>query len=222
MPDTTDPPPATLDDVVAALGALAVALTPALTPATRPTWDQLRWSPSPVALGELDDELVVDPRAAVDSGGWPTAVAPDQLIESAWGNAVVTGLGKVAVGAGSARIGPHSQAGIGQVLGVPVAPIVAYATRMVVRAALWIGSDSTALAGVTGSVLPALGGATSQPVTPPVSATAGGGQYALQSLEWSWVVPASADPSFAIHGQWTSGGGTIYTATDCTWTRYRS
>lgn len=88
MTDTPDTPrSASLDDVVAALADLTAALRPALAPATRPTWNQQRWSPAPDAFGDPSaDPLAVDPN------GYPTPVAADELIESAWGNATVAKL----------------------------------------------------------------------------------------------------------------------------------
>lgn len=159
--------------------------------------------------------------AAVDSGGWPAHVATDELIESAWGNAVVDALRYPPIGMGVARVVPHVQAAIGNVLSVTVVPMVNYATRMMVNATVWAGSDSTTLASVTGAINNNVGGA-SQPVTPPAATTAGGGQYASQPLVWSWIVPANVDPSYAVHAQWGSGGGTIYTAADTIWQRFRA
>lgn len=157
----------------------------------------------------------------VDAAGWPTNVAANELIESAWGNAVVKGLLGVTVGAGRARVGPHVQGAIGTVLDVPL-PAVTYATRMVAQATVWVGSDSSTLAGVTGAILTNTSPTDNQPVTPPVSTTPGGGQYAMQVLHWSWIVPANQLASFAVTAQWTTGTGTIYTATDATWQRFRS
>jgi len=82
MTDTEIDTAATLADVAAALHELAVALRPAITPATRPTWNQQRWAPGPEAFGPV-------PFAAVNPDGSPGNVVPDELIESAWGNAVV-------------------------------------------------------------------------------------------------------------------------------------
>ena len=109
-------------EVVAALRDLTTALRPALNPATRPTWDQQRWVPGPDAFGrpaapaaELEGPAVfaVQPPP-------PNHVVPDELIESAWGNAVVdmfawlnaargiTALGSPSVGAGAVQTVPWS------------------------------------------------------------------------------------------------------------------
>lgn len=95
MPD--DDPTLELVDVgdvaelVAAIGALTAALAPALAPATRPTWDQQRWAPGPDAFGPAAAPTapgdVVEPFA-----GRPPHVVTNELIESAWGNAVVDDL----------------------------------------------------------------------------------------------------------------------------------
>lgn len=76
-------------DVVAALRALTAALAGPLTPATRPAWDQLRWSPDAEAFG------AAAPRTAVLPSGLPGNVVANELIESAWGNAVADALAKM-------------------------------------------------------------------------------------------------------------------------------
>lgn len=155
----------------------------------------------------------------VDANGWPTNVAANELIESAWGNGVVKGVLYALVAAGVNTVSEHIQAAIGNVLHTPIGTLP-YATRMVVNATVWAGSDSTGLAAIQGGVLTNVAGQNS-PLTPVVATTAGG-TYGVCPLVWSWIVPANIDPSFAITAAWTTGGGTIYTAGRCTWMRFRS
>jgi hypothetical protein len=86
---------ASLDEIVAALGDLTRALGPALSPATRPTWEQERWRPDPAAFGDIEPtpELLDAVEALIIT--LPHRVAAGELIESAWGNAVVDALGQV-------------------------------------------------------------------------------------------------------------------------------
>lgn len=156
----------------------------------------------------------------VDAGGWPTNVAPNELIESAWGNAVVKGLLGVPVGAGVNAIGPHIQGAIGNILHTAVSPVLTYATRLVISASCWAGSDSSGLGGIQFGILTNVAGANG-PQTPQV-ATQAGGTYGHANMPWSYVVPAGGSPEFAVTAAWTTGSGTVYTAAQVTWVRYRS
>jgi len=158
-----------------------------------------------------------------DANGWPTNVAANELIESAWGNGVVTAVRYALVGSGVNRIGPHIQAAIGTVLHTAVTPVLPYATRMIAQAAVWVGNDSIAIPGITAGILTQVGAGADQPSTPPVATPGAGGTYGLVSLVWSWVVPAGGSPQYACNAGWGGGGGgTMYTAADTTWQRYRS
>lgn len=155
----------------------------------------------------------------VDVNGWPTNVATNELIESAWGNGVVKSVLYALVAAGVNSVAEHIQSAIGNVLHTPLAAS-AYATRMIVNATVWAGSDSTGLGGIQAGVLTNVSGGNS-PLTP-VTSTATANVYGVCPLVWSWVVPANADPSYAITAAWTTGGGTIYTAGRTTWQRFRA
>jgi hypothetical protein len=158
----------------------------------------------------------------VDAGGWPSNVAANELIESAWGNAVVKGLLHVPILIGSLHVAPHIQGAIGAVADIPASPAVNYPTTMLVRASVWIASDTSPVGGATGNIATGIGGATNQPVTPPVSVTSGPGAYALVSLVWRWAIPALGANNFGVQAQWTTASGAIYTVCDVTWQLFRA
>lgn len=87
-----------LDALLAGLADLTAALRPAITPAQRPTWDQMRWAPAPDAFGpDQAAALDIAPLAAVDPDGTPGNVVANELIESAWGNAVADSIDRIAL-----------------------------------------------------------------------------------------------------------------------------
>jgi len=167
----------------------------------------------------MTDAVEVTP-LGVDSGGWPTGVAAGELVESAWGNAVVNGIAKVAVGAGYNTIGAHVQAAIGTVLHTAVAPVFPYATRMTVQATVGTSSDGSIIQGFKGAVITQVTG-TSQPESQPTN-TLGVGIWAYIPLVWSWVVPAGQSPQYSITMSWTGASGTLYTMCDTSWQRFRA
>jgi hypothetical protein len=204
---------ADLSDVAAALRELAAALRPALTPATRPTWNQQRWAPGPDAFG-----VVAAPAAAVDPGGWPGHVVADELIESAWGNAVVDSFRWAHVNAG-VGVYPSAPTLNGAAILPQAPPPVPYATYIIMTANGRAGSDSGTMDGVQLTVVPA----TSAAYSTVAGAQTPANRYGLQSLGFSWLVAANASPAFDIRVGWVStGGGTTFVQADVNWHQYRA
>lgn len=207
------PPTATLTDVLAALGELTVALRPALVPATRPTWEQQRWAPGADAFGT---DLEVAPAAAVDPSGFPGHVAPDELIESAWGNAVVDHLKFVTSGA--LEVAPAltgSAAGWRVAYNVPV-PTLTFATVMVaVGTVAWAGDQVAIRAGsrlTRGTDLNP-----GQEIPPRTSAV---GDWSQNTHTREWAVPANAVATYTLDLNVIGViSGAVYVNGQTTWQR---
>jgi hypothetical protein len=154
----------------------------------------------------------------VDAGGWPTAIAAGELIESSWGNAVVTGFGKVHVNGGYANRPVAVMAATGTALSVTV-PAVAYATTMYVTGTIWIGNDTGVQPGCAATCLTTAGANSTG--NPAVSTPAGGAFVPLPVI-WRWAVAAGASPNYVLTAYWAAAGGTIYVSADTIWHQYRS
>jgi hypothetical protein len=154
------------------------------------------------------------------AGSFPSQVVAGELIESAWGNRVVEYLQGVRIDGGHAFIAPHQQPTPGTVLHVAVSPTLPYSTRMFTFGYGEVGSDSSNVAYISGGIQTQVSGTNGQGSNNTQSIA--GSHYGAIHCVHSWVVPAGGSPQFAISANWAGGyTGTIYTAAQVIWQRYR-
>jgi hypothetical protein len=212
MTNDAPPTPATLEDVIAALGELTVALRPALTPATRPTWEQQRWAPGADAFGTE----VVAPTAAVDPSGFPGHVAPDELIESAWGNAVVDHLKFYAAGAMEYPVALTASSAGWRVAYTVAVPTLTFATVM--TATGWVGWAGDQVAIRAGTRLTRLTDANPGVQMDPHTMAVGDWGSNTHTREWPVAANGPAGYTFDLNVVGVVSGA-IYVAGQTTWSR---
>lgn len=147
----------------------------------------------------------------------PAHVATGELITSAWGNGVVDSLQYAPVQMGGGSYPITALVNSSTILHQSV-PSVPYATRMVVVANGWAGSDSGNLDGVNVRVQTGTGPGTQTPST----GGATPGRFAHTGVTWQWLVPANGNAQVSLAVGWvTTSGGTTYVAADIAWWMFR-
>jgi hypothetical protein len=130
--------------------------------------------------------------AAVDSSGFPTRPAPNELIESAWGVAVRD---RLVVHRGQSTFPPLQLAnGTNSLLTIPI-PVVPFATELAITAH-WHGASGTGAADSCsfGGWILFTGGGT----TPRMIHSANGGNYQTHSTSWAVGIAAGATANYQI------------------------
>jgi hypothetical protein len=125
------------------------------------------------------------------------------------------------IDSGFQTIGPKQQAAVGSIMHVSAGLLMKpFDVRMFVTGSCSVGSDSSQVASITGTILTNVAG-TNMPVTPQ-TISGGPNQFAHVPLTWTWVVPAGGNCEFAVHGGWVGFTGSIYTAASVMWQRVRA